>query len=275
MADIVSIQHLKLIRHAKELKKRGGGPIGRPRTAQPRKPIRVALEPDEIKLLAAKPIAALPVPEHVKALPPFQRLSLAQRMQITYAKQQPRATRAVIDRRDKLVHSETCLNWRVEIWRKGETRGTDKPLFFYRTECLVLGARGGQNRRSKYEYSTPFDCLKAARWQAENRESLWRGRGRYTSPLPTKKRPRWRGGYVAPSKSDTKLIDAITSCECPVGEALCPVCRKQIERNDYAVRSHLRPHVQSGLIQSNQAEEILSFLVVPTHNSNVIYHGSM
>ena len=274
MDNLISIHELKLIEHGKALKKRRGGAIGRPRTAQPRKVVRVALEPDEIRLLEAKPIAALPMPEHVKALPPFQRLSLAQRCQITYAKQQPRVTREVISHRDKLVHNETVLNWRVEIWQKGETRGTDKPLFFFRTESLILGANGGQNRRSKYEYDNPGDCLNNARVNASNRESLWRGRKRTDLPV-TRKRRRRSFGYIAPSKADTKLIDAITSCECPVDAALCPVCRRQIERNRYAVRSHLRPHVENGLIQSAQADEILSFLVVPTHASNVIYHGSM
>ena len=272
MADLEVRNKLKLIEHGKALNKRKGGAIGRPRTAQPRRVVRAVLETDELRLLEAKPIGALPMAEHVKALPPFQRLSLAQQCEINYAKQQPRVTRAVINRRDKLVHTENVLNWRVEIWRKGETRGTDKPLFFFRTECLVLGASGGQNRRSKSEFDTPHECLKFARWKAGEREKLWRGRGRYASPLPTKKRRRWRGGYIAPSKTDTKLIDVITSCECPVGEATCPVCRKQVERNAYAVRSHLRPHVRKGLLQSAQADEILSFLVVQHCDSGLIGH---
>lgn len=273
MANVILFRpNEKIVKGGKAINKHTGRAIGRPRTRQPRKVVRVALEPHEIGQIEAKPIAALPMPEHVKALSPFQRLSLAQRMQITYARQQPKATREVIDHRDKLIHTENVLNWRVEVWQIGITRGTDRPRYFFRTECLILGARGGQNRRSTSQFDTPHDCLKVARWKAQDRESLWRGKGQHTSPFPGKKRKRHRFGYIPASKTDTRLIDAITSCECPVGEALCPVCRKQITRSDYAVRSHLRPHVRNGLIQSNQAEEIASFLVVPKHES-VIFHG--
>lgn len=273
MQDLI-VRNLKLVKGGSAINKRTGAPIGRPRTRAPRKAIRESLEPAELKLLEA-PRLYLVASEAEAAIPPFQRLSRAQQAQITYAKQQPRITRTIADQRDQMIHSEQVLGWRVEIWQKGETRGTDKPLYFYRTENLTLGARGGQNRRNKYEYLTPQEALKAGRSKAGERERLWRGRGRYTSALPQKKRRRWRGGYIAPSRTDTKLIDAITSCECPVDAALCPICRKQIERNNYAVRSHLRPHVRSGLIQSRQAEEIVGFLVVPAHSSNVIYHGSL
>lgn len=272
MADIIPFRpNEKIVKGGKAINKSTGRAIGRPRTRAPRKVVRASLDLEDLRLLDAKPIAALPAAKAEESIPPFQRLSLAKQIEITYRQQQPRITRTIANRRDQMVHSEQVLGWRVEIWIKGETRGTGKPLYFYRTENLTLGARGGQSRRSKYEYETPQETLKAARYKAGEREKLWRGRGRYTSPLPQKKRRRWRGGYIAPSRTDTRLIDEITSCDCPIGDALCPVCMKRIERNNYAVRSHLRPHVKEGLIQSDQAEDILSFLVAPSHESRMIH----
>ena len=268
MADLIIFPSGEIANSGKgTLKKRRSGAIGRPRTSEPRRVVRVVLEPDEIKQIEAKPIALLPIPEHVKAIPPFERLSLAHRMQITYVKQQPKATRAVIEKRDRLVHTETVLgNWRCEIWRVG---GIERSQFYFRTESLLLGAQGGQSRRSKSDFDTVHECLKFARLKAGERESLWRGKGRNVTALPIKKRRR-RYGYIAPSPVDTRLIEKVTSCDCPTDEATCPICARTVQRNTYALRSHFRPHVQDGLLQSRQVDELLSFLVVSECSNNLV-----
>lgn len=269
MADVILFRpNEKIVKGGSAIKIGSPGRvIGRPRTRQPRKVVRETLEPAEVQLLNAKPIGILPASEAEKWLPPSQRLSLAQRVQIDYAKQQPRATRAVIAQRDKLVHTEQVLNWRVEVWQIGATRDTDKPLFFYRTECLVLGARGGQDRRSKYNYATPHECLTAGRWKAGEREKLWRGRGRYASPLPLTRAQRRRltrtymQRYELPAEA-AHLNQPISVADLAASQgATCPVCRRAVQRSRQALRSHFRPHVSKGLLSSHQVEELLSFMV--------------
>jgi hypothetical protein len=234
---------------------------GLQRRRKPRAVVRVALHPDEVKAIDVQPVAYLPLPDAAKALPPFQRLSLAQQITLTYQRQQKKSVRVKLAHTDCMVHTENVLNWRVAVWQVGNTRGTVAPRFYFRTECLTLGARGGQKRRGKGDYTTAHDCLTAGRWKAQDRESLWRGRGPYSSPLPEKHHQRRIRRYLPIYTVAPEVIEqVITSPRIP-DPALCPVCRKEIRRKRSNLGAHFRRHVREGQLQSAQVEELLSFLV--------------
>lgn len=282
MADVILFRpNEKIVKGGNAINKRTGAPIGRPRTRAPRQPrvVPVWLDAGEIRQLQAKPIAALPPSEAEQAIPPFQRLSLAKQIEITYtdqrrqqeAKRQRKSKRAAIDKRDRLVHTEQVLNWRVEIWQKGETRGTDKPLYFYRTESLTAGAVGGCKGKGRFEYVTPERCLNAARYKVRERETQWRQCGR---PVSRERRYYKFRRYARPVSlpPQAAALDQPPSVMELIGDvALCPVCRQLIDRNRYALSDHFERHVCKGLLKSREVDELLSFLVAPRHERRTAY----
>ena len=272
--DLIRFQNAQVITGGSAINKRTGAPVGRPRTREPRQPriIPVWLEAAELKVLNAKPIAALPLSEAEKAIPPFQRLSLAKQIEITYRQQQPRVTQKKANKRDRLVHTEQVLNWRVEVWKKGASRGTDKPLFFYRTECLTVGAVGGSKGKGRFEYATPQRCLDAGRYKVRERETQWRKYGRPTS----RKRRRlysfrvYARRYSLPAEAKA-LDQPLTVADLLRDEATCPICHRTVDRNRYSLTEHFQRHVSKGLLKLRQVDELLSFLVIPQqYESNVI-----
>lgn len=239
-------------------KPRKSGNLGRPRT----RPYREPRQRKPVVILDVKPtLGLLPASDADRALPPSRRLSLAQQIDLAYTQQQTRATRVKLERTDRMVYSEIVLDWKIEIWQDGKTRGTDKPTYFYRTQCLVLGAVGGAKGKGRFKFESPQNCLTAARYRVRERETQWRDYGRRVSHKRRFYTFRRYSRIYSVAPEAKPYIEPLTISELLANEATCPICRKIVERERQTLNEHLSAHVSASQITGSQQFEIVSFLI--------------